>query len=41
MHDPDALDKIEGATYDAYTAVRNLIENEEAAKASSKSDENL
>lgn len=41
MHDPDVLDKIEDATYAAYTAVRNLIENEEAARASSKSDENL
>lgn len=41
MHDPDALDKIEDATYDAYTAVKNLIEDEEAARASSKSDENL
>lgn len=41
MHDPDALDKIEDATYDAYTAVKNLIEGEEAAKASSKSVEDL
>lgn len=41
MHDPEALNKIEDATYDAYTAVRNLIENEEAAKASAKSDGNL
>lgn len=41
MHDPEALDKIEDATYDAYSAVRKLIEDEEAARASSKSDENL
>ena len=41
MHDPEALDKIEDTTYDAYSAVRKLIEDEEAARASSKSDENL
>ena len=41
MHDPDALDKIEDATYDAYTAVKNLIAGEEAARASSKSDGTL
>lgn len=41
MHDPEALDKIEDATYDACSAVRKLIEDEEAARASSKSDENL
>lgn len=41
VHDPDALDKIEDATHDAYAAVKSLIEGEEAAKASVKSDNNL
>ncbi|MEE1529183.1 MAG: hypothetical protein UF085_03745 [Collinsella sp.] len=41
IHDPDALDKIEDATYDAHAAVKSLIEGEEAAKASVKSDDNL
>lgn len=41
IHDPDALDKIEDAMHDAYAAVKNLIEGEEAAKASVKFDDNL
>ena len=41
MHDPGALDKIEDSTYEAYSAVRNLIEDEESAKASAKSDDTL
>lgn len=41
MHDPEALDKIEDATYDAYTAVKNLIAGEGAGKASAKSDDNF
>lgn len=40
--DPDdVLKKIEDATYSAYIAVRDLIADEEAAKSSAKSDDNL
>lgn len=39
--DPDVMEKIEDATYSAYITVRDLIAGEEAAKASSKSVEDL
>lgn len=40
-HDPDVLEKIEDATYNAYITVRDLIEGEEAAKAGPKADDSL
>lgn len=40
-HDPDVLEKIEDTTYNAYITVRDLIEGEEAAKASPKADDSL
>ena len=40
-YDSDVLEKIEDATYGAHITVRDLIADEEGAKTSSKSDDNL
>lgn len=40
-YDPDVLEKIEDTTYNAYITVRDLIEGEEAVKASPKADDSL